>query len=44
MVQYQIRVFDDLNLAFIKPFEVTNEFDRSLNNKSNKTDSKPKRE
>ena len=38
VMQYQIRVFDDLNLAFIKPFEVTNEFDRSLNNKSNKTD------
>ena len=38
VVQYQIRVFDDLNLAFIKPFEVTNEFDRSVNNKSNKTD------
>ena len=38
VVQYQIRVFDDLNLAFSKPFEVTNEFDRSLNNRSNKTD------
>ena len=38
VVQYQIRVFDDLNLASIKPFEVTNEFDRSLSNKSNKTD------
>ena len=38
VVQFEMRVLDDLNFAFIKPFQVTNEFDRSLYNKSNKTD------
>ena len=37
-IHYQIRLFDDFNKALIKPFEVINEFDRSLYNKSNKTE------
>ena len=41
LVQYPIRLFDDLNLNFIKPFEVTTERDRSLNNRFDKTDFKP---
>ena len=38
LVPYPIRLFDDLNLKFIKPFEVNTERDRSLNDSSNKTD------
>ena len=44
MVPYPIRLFDDLNLKFIEPFEVFEPFepttkrDRSLNDSSNKTD------
>ena len=41
LVQYPIRLVDDLNLKFIKPFEVTTECDKSLYNRSNKTDLKP---
>ena len=41
VVQFPIRLFDNLNLKFIKPFEVTTECDQSLNNESNKSDFKP---
>ena len=41
LLQYPIRVFNHLNLTFIKPVEVTTEFYGSLNNRSNKTDLKP---
>ena len=37
VMQYQIRVFDDLKLKFIKPFVASTEYDGSLNNKSDKT-------
>ena len=38
---YQMRLFNDLNLKFIKPFEVTAKCDGSPYNNSNKTDLKP---
>ena len=41
MVQYPIRLFDDLNFKVIKPFEVTTECDGSLYNRSDKTDLNP---
>ena len=40
VVQYPIRPFDDTNLKFIKPFEVTTECDGLLIKRSNKTDMK----
>ena len=41
VVQFPIRLFDNLNLKFIKPFEVSTKCDQSLNNESNKSDFKP---
>ena len=41
VMQYQIRVFDDLKLKFIKPFVATTEFDGSLDHQSDQTDLKP---
>ena len=40
MEQYQIGLFNDINLKFIKPFEATTECDGSLIKRSNKTDMK----